>query len=424
MVSALSCRCRMIIRASVQSKIRWLIISFTVAISVFFIGLLIAYAWVIEDNIFNRIVSEEARYIEQQFLETGKRVQPRIPFMSLYREWSELPEHIQVLRQQSSKRIEFPLSEGGTIHIREVRFGNTSQLLAANVSSYEISMLYLPKLIPWILLVLLVVALCAFMLARYLASDVVTPLQRITDAVANSKDTNPPPFDQFVSDHDNEIGYLAYTISNSFNRLHAALQRESDFSRDISHELRTPVAVLKMISGRLKIGEPLDENSLKKVTSAVIEIEQSVSILLALSREESVHTEPLALLQQVEHCIINHFALSQVDNAQLDIDIPATYRLRCNKNLLHVLLNNLINNVVNHASVVALQITLSGHQLQISNPVDARPPEDVLSPSVKAKSSQGLGQGLHLVKRICEKYNWDVLVSHNEGEFTVSVTLT
>ncbi|GGW76208.1 histidine kinase dimerization/phospho-acceptor domain-containing protein [Alteromonas halophila] len=411
----------MVIRESIQRKIRWLIIGFTFTISVIFIGLLIVYAWVVEDNIFNRMVSEEARYIEQQFIASGERVAPRIPFMKLYRDWQALPEHVQMLRQQSPERIEFPLSDGGAIHIREVQLGNTTQLLSANVSSYEISKDYLPKLLPWMLLVLMMVVICALVLARYLAAGVVKPLQRITFAVANNRDNRPLTFQQGFAN--NEIGYLADTISKSFNRLHAALQRESDFSRDISHELRTPVAVLKMVSGRLQAKEPLDEDTLKKVGAAVAEVEQSVGILLALSREESVQKTSYCLLQEVEHCIINHFALSQVDDARLDIDIPANYRITCNQNLLHMLLNNLINNVVQHASVVALNIILNNDRLMISNPVDACPPDDVLSPRVKAVGSLGLGQGLHLVKRICDKSGWDVSVTSDNHNFMVSITL-
>ncbi|NVK56109.1 MAG: HAMP domain-containing histidine kinase [Alteromonadaceae bacterium] len=411
----------MIIKTSVKRKIRWLVISFSIAISTFFIGLLIVYAWVVEDNIFNRMVTEEARYIEQTFSETGERISPRIPFMSLYSGWDTLPEHVQRLRQESPDRIEFPLSNGGTMHIREVQLGSGRVLLAANVSSYEISKVFLPKLIPWILFVLLVVVLCAWVLARYLARSVVTPLQQITEAVARNEDAKPLQFDTVFAE--NEIGYLAYTISNSFNRLHAALQRESDFSRDISHELRTPVATLKMIFGRVNSMEPLTTDSIHRIRSAVLEIEQSVGVLLALSREESMQRESLSLLQEVEHCIINHFALSRVENVELEINIPPAYRVGCNKNLLHMLLNNLINNVVSHASVVAMQISLTGHQLHFKNPAVATPPGDVLAPKVKAKSSQGLGQGLHLVKRICDQYGWQVTVNTGNDEFVVSITL-
>lgn len=411
----------MIIKESVQTKIRWLIISFTIAISLFFIGLLIVYAWVVEDNIFNRMVSEEARFIEQQFHESGEVVKPRVPFMFLYHEWKDLPEHIRALRQQSPERIEFPLNNGGTIHIKELQLGNTSRLLSANVSSYEISKDYLPKLIPWMLLVLVFVVLSAFVLARYLARSVVDPLQRITSTVVNNS-SQPLKFDAVFSE--DEIGYLAKTITNSFNQLHAALQRESDFSRDISHELRTPVAVLKMGVGRISSQEPVDDASLSRVKSAVIEIEQSVDVLLALSRKESVKIESLCLLKETEHCIVNHFALSRVKNAELDIDILATYRVNCNKNLLHMLLNNLINNVVNHASIIALQVSLTGNQLEVKNPVEIPPPDDIFSHNVKAPGSPGMGQGLHLVKRICRECGWRVSITPNVNFFIISITLS
>ena len=406
---------------SIGSKIRWLIISFTLFVSLFFISLLVIYVWVVEDNIFNRMVKEEARYIEQQYRQIGEVVPPRIPFMSLYRGWQSLPEDISLLRQQSPNRIEFPLNDGGTLHLTELQLGNTTWLLAADVSPYEMTKVYLPKLVPWILLILFVMGLCAFVLARYLSKSVVTPLQHITFGVVNHNGIDPLQFQQPFAN--NEIGYLADTICNSFNRLNATLQRETDFSRDISHELRTPVAVLKMVSGRIQAQEPLDVHTVNRVKTAVCEIEQSLNVLLALSREESIETESLVLLQEIEHCIVNHFALSKEDDAKLTINIPPTYRIICNKNLLHMLLNNVLDNVINHASEVSLSIDLEEHQLTFSNPMEAMPQDNLLAPQVKSQSSKGLGQGLHLVKRICEQYGWAVEVGKINREFTLKITL-
>ena len=136
---------------------------------VFLSSLLVIYAWVIEDNIFNRLVGEEAGFIKQHYQKTGEITSPRIPFMTLYGDWSEFPESIQMLRQQSPNRIEFPLNDGGAIHVTEIQLGNATYLLAANVSSYEISKDYLPKLMPWIVLILLCTVLSALMLARHLS---------------------------------------------------------------------------------------------------------------------------------------------------------------------------------------------------------------------------------------------------------------
>lgn len=421
MVSALSYRCDMTFKESIQSKIRWLIISFTMVVSFFLISLLFVYAWVVEDNIFNRIVQEEADYLEREYLQTGTLVAPRIPFISLYQNWNDLPEHVQLLRQQSPDRIEFPLENGGTIHIREIQLGDTKPLLVANVTSYEISRVYLPKLIPWILLILGVVGLCAYVLARYLARSVVNPIQHIAYGVASQTGKQSLQFSQPFAN--NEIGFLAHTISENFNRLQAALQRETDFSRDISHELRTPVTVLKMVANRLVAQHPLDQTSINKIRTAVNEIEQSLAVLLALSREESMKVETVGLLQEVEHAVINHYSLTQIEDITLNIAIPASYQITCNKNLLHILLNNLLDNAVNHASHLALDITLSDNHLCFQNPVDQVPALDVLAPQVKGHDSEGLGQGLHLVKRICQQFGWDVSVDVKQHQFMLTIAL-
>ena len=403
----------------IGNKIRGLLISFTLLISLFFVLLLLSYSWLVEDNVFNRLVAEEAKYIQRIYTEKQQVTTPRLPFMTLYRSWNELPENIQLLRSQSPERIEFPLESGGTLHLTLITLGQSQWILAADVSGYEVSKDYLPTILKWIVVALLGIGLISFFVARYLAGHIVKPIQSIAHSL-QGQDNNRA----LVFEHDfapNEIGYLAASVESSFNRLQRSLERESQFTRDISHELRTPAAVLKMIAEKLEPDTPVSEAAKHRLNQAVFQIEQTLNVLLALAREESLSKEKLNLKEEVEFCIINHFVLANDESAELHIDIEPKFYLEGNRNLLHILINNLLDNGVNHGSEINLTIQAANHALKITNPAQQAMSENLFAPKVKSAHSNGLGLGLHLVKRICHTMGWEVDVENSGNEFSVCV---
>ena len=85
------------IRRRIATRIRLLFIGFTLLLSAFFSLMLMAYAWMVEDNVFNRLVADEAAYITRVYAQQGRISQPQSRFMTLYSDWSELPGNIQLL---------------------------------------------------------------------------------------------------------------------------------------------------------------------------------------------------------------------------------------------------------------------------------------------------------------------------------------
>lgn len=399
---------------SLKATLQYSIVVFTLLLALCFMLLMLSYAWIVEDNVFNRLVLSEAQYIQQQFEASGDVAKPRYPFMTLYPGWQALPERVQQLHLLSPQRVEFPNDKDGTLHLQALALGPQEWVLAADVSGFEVTRDYLPKLMPWLGLALTMVWLLAFALSRYLSRKVIRPLEHISACVKQHNPGQP----LIISDTlpDNEIGYLGRTIQNNIRQLQTALARESDFTRDISHELRTPATVLKMVLSRLSPSQPLDNDSLTQLRQSALQMEQTIHVLLALAREESMQKERLCLLEEIEHCLVNSPQLTQQPQLALELQVPANYQIQANKNLLHILLGNIINNALTHASASELRIGLTNERLRIANPVAGTCPPDPLIPGVKSESSAGLGQGLHIVKRICQQYRWQV-TSHLEDNW-------
>lgn len=407
---------------SIKTTLRFSITMFGLLVAACLLWLLVSYAWIVEDNVFNRLVLDEARYIEQQYQQAGAASPPRYPFMRLYPNWQQLPENVQTLHRLSPERVEFPGSDGGTLHIQTVQLGGQNAVLVADVTAFEITPLYLPHLLPWFGLTLALVAGLAMALSYYLSRHIVGPLLYLSRCVEQHRQGTDFVLNQALPA--NEILDLGLRIQRNIQHLEAALAREADFTRDVSHELRTPATVVKMILSRLTPASPPDEETLNQLRQSITQMEQTIHTLLALAREESAQTEYLGLLEVVEHCLVNHHGLMQQPTLQLQVDIAPGYTLSANRNLLHILLNNVIDNALKHASVAELTIALDVNRLVISNPCQALGRGDVLRVGVKHSESQGIGQGLHIVRRICEHYHWPVEVTTAEGRFFLSINFS
>ena len=404
---------------SLKTSLQRSIVLFSLLLALCLMLLMLGYAWVVEDNVFNRLVTAEAEHISRQYQQTGNIITPSQSFMTLHPGWQAMSGEIQQLHQLAPQRIEFPNGSGGTLHLQAITLGKSEWLLAADVSAFEVTRDYLPKLVPYLALVLAVILALAFALSRYLSRKIIQPLHAISTKVKQHQ----PGTELNLTDMlpDNEIGYLGQTIQHNIAQLQAALARETDFTRDISHELRTPATVLKMVLNRLSCAAPPDEQTLTQLKQAALQMEQTINVLLALARAESMQLQPLCLLEEIEHCLVNNPRLMRQSDLQLQLQVAAGYRINANKNLLHILLNNIIDNALIHASAYRLDIHLNGDVLCIGNPVAENSPADLLSPGVKSQSSEGIGQGLHLVNRICQGYQWQLSSARRDHWFYLSI---
>lgn len=72
-------------------------VGFTILLCGLIVLLSLSYSWVIEDNVFNRMVEDEKQYLLANYHQKGVIEQPRFPFMTFYPSWKELPETVQLL---------------------------------------------------------------------------------------------------------------------------------------------------------------------------------------------------------------------------------------------------------------------------------------------------------------------------------------
>ena len=405
---------------SIRTRIYRLFAAFTLFTCLSYSLLLLAYSWVVEDNVFNKIVENEARYIETQYETTGQLVPPRAQFLTLHDSWEALPGDIYRQHLSDPARIEFPAPDGGTWHLRPLHLGDETRILVADVSAFEVGGEYLPYVTLTLVGILALFSALALMIAWPVARAASKPLVALKDEVeAIDVDKLEPGF--AASFPDNEIGYLARQIEHSLLQVKAMLKRESDFTRDVSHELRTPTTILKNLARQSEGETLLSAKQTSQLKAAVQELEQTINTLLALAREESQTVAPVVFLHALENSVVRHPDLASRDDFDLVIDIPADLTVSANANLLTMLINNLLNNALHHSAAPRLDIRAHDRKIVFTNPVCAPLPHDPLASSSKGGRSRGLGQGLYLVQRICDAVGWQVETHVKDGMFAVEL---
>jgi len=409
---------------SIYRRIVATFLLFTVLLCVMFTSVLLGYAWVIEDNIFNRLVKNEASFISKHYENTGQVIEPRMRFMQLYNNWQTLPAEVAQQHIQSPDKIEFDLATGGSLHVKVFTLGHSQYVLAADVSGLEVTKDYLPVISIWILIAIFGISAIALVISLVVAKNAVGPLKRLTEDVALSK--NEKQTHNFSKSFpNNEIGFLAQTFEKTFDHLQHILQRESDFTRDVSHELRTPTTILKnlMHGTSHKTLITLNKKESSQFCYAVLEMEQTITTLLALARQESLHFEELSLLAVIEDCVINHFELNDNDQFTLQVLVDSQYKLVANKNLLKILINNLLSNAVRYSSGDWLNISIVNDVLIFENSTNPLVLSDPFNSNCKGENSVGIGQGLSLVKRVCALFNWVIDLELTENNFKIKIEL-
>jgi signal transduction histidine kinase len=218
--------------------------------------------------------------------------------------------------------------------------------------------------------------------------------------------------------------------------LQESLLRESLFTSDVSHELRTPLMVIKSSCELLIAKDQLDDYTrqrIETINKATREIQELVDAFLTLARGKDTEQESTSLTnviqktlgewrQQAEEKGLT-FTLEEnsLRHESPDELFPAP--------LLRTVLNNLIFNAIHHTKegIITLSIQPTGFSVSdTGSGISESEKQAVFKPFYRGESHsrKGLGLGLSLVQRICQREDWEISISDNQpigSCFTVSL---
>jgi signal transduction histidine kinase len=404
-------------RRRLRSRLMLAFAGFTLLVAALFGLYATVFAYTVEDAFFRAMLEQEAQVQQQHRAETGQWAMPRDPVMTVVEDIEALPDGIAAILRDEPRRTEFSGREGRHYHLLPLADGDGSARawLLAEVSRHLVVRPMRAELLQLLAWSGAVVVALALLLGGWLAGRTTAPLERLAAQVdAMRPDRLPARLSQDFPD--DEVGVLARGLDALIRRVDDFVTREREFTRDASHELRTPLAVIRSACERLadESVSAAGRRQLEHVRQSAWQLEQTVSTLLSLAREERQPGSAIAtaVLPIVERVVVEQAPQLDGKPVEVDVRVPADARLTLPAPVLHILLSNLVGNAFAHTPRGLVRIDAG--RLRIANPGGEISDVD-FAPHVKGEASHGFGLGLAIVRRLCERHDLDLRIETRHG---------
>ena len=255
-------------------------------------------------------------------------------------------------------------------------------------------------------------------LLLFVLKFLVTPLESLkiwAQTISDSSDSHDNPNIKFRF---REFADIAEVISTNIERQKQAIRKEHEFLQYSSHELRSPLAVMKAnteLLQRLSRDHPENERRvINRIAGATTTMTGIVNTFLWLSREESQRVDPESVdLSAMVHEVVEeaHYLLAGKPVEVVVDSSPSETRLPFMP--ARIMVSNLISNAFKHASAGEVLVQQSGLKLSVTNDNP-----DILE---HESNNTGFGLGLRLVEKIAARYEWEVDIVRTGGLFVVEV---
>lgn len=227
-----------------------------------------------------------------------------------------------------------------------------------------------------------------------------------------------------------EFAELNATLEKLLQHSIATYTSQKEFTENASHELQTPLAILKNKLDILLQGDDLTERQYhiaEEMNRALIRSSRINKNLLLLARIENSqfdHSELIGFDNLVAQSMDGLQAHFKEKNINLDSDIQPDVVLQGNSGLAEVLINNLIINAIRHTLPGgAIRVGLSKSRFETRNSgIQALDPGLLFKRfSKQSADNSGSGLGLFLIQEICRLHGWHVKYHFMDNEHVFSV---
>ncbi|GAA4740121.1 sensor histidine kinase [Flavisolibacter ginsenosidimutans] len=257
---------------------------------------------------------------------------------------------------------------------------------------------------------ILVILLVAAVLNRVLLKRLWQPFYASLKAVQNFRPSKNHSL-LFPSTNIDEFNAMNETLEAITKRSRLEYLSLKTFSENASHEIQTPIAIVRSKLDLLIQDEALTESQSKTLQSAYNAVEKlsrlngSLLLLAKIENRQFEDVQRINLKEKLQEKLEDFQELWQDKNIAVQTDLQ-TAVVNMNTELADILLNNLLSNAVNHNySGGRIWIALSNDYLRIGNTsTEAKLDEEKLFQRFYKPSagSTNNGLGLSLIQQIAE----------------------
>ena len=224
-----------------------------------------------------------------------------------------------------------------------------------------------------------------------------------------------------------EIGQLAQVFAAYLKRMRDFINRERNFTSDVSHELRTPLTIVQGVLELMEDDKQLQEKQqerIAKIGRANSDMVNLTHALLLMARENTdvadIQTCDVSKVVNVAIETNRHLLSPSTSVSISGISHP---HIEAERTLLGIVVSNLIRNAFIFTPTGSVSITIDDRSITVKDTGSGIRSEElgkVFQKHFKGAGSTGSGIGLSLVKRICDRYSWEIIIVSAEGKGTTA----
>jgi signal transduction histidine kinase len=252
----------------------------------------------------------------------------------------------------------------------------------------------------------------------------VTALARLIDGWDQHPDLAALSPERLSRRTDAAVASLARGLHGFATRIAGYTERERNFTRDASHELRSPLTVIKMSVDMLAEEQGLSdfgERSLQRIRRSTREMEALVEALLILAREtdNGVEDEVFVVNDALRHEL--DFARDMLVGRPIELQLeePARFALRGSQRVFAVLFWQLIRNACQQTERGRVVVTVMPGMVVVANQAEPLAEGDSGSKSPLYGADRH-GFELAIAQRISDRFAWPLELKTRPGSQNVA----
>ena len=248
------------------------------------------------------------------------------------------------------------------------------------------------------------------------SSMIVRKIIKLKNKVDNLDNDNYNHNVEFVLD--DEINSLAQSIEEARISLKEEEEYKNSMYQNISHDFKTPIAVIKSYIEAVDDGVEDPKDALEVISEQTDKLEKKVYSLLYLNKLEYLKENINGDLSVIDIRPIIEGSVEKFKYQRKDVKITVKMdnsKFYGNEELWETIIDNILNNFIRYANK-EIKITVKGNGITLYNDgesIDKEIVNNIFSPFKKGMKGQ-FGLGLSIVKKTLNLLSYDISIENNK----------
>lgn len=415
-----------LLRGNLDTKLVRVFILQILAISVATVLGVYAAALIVERVLVQEALNGEAEHFWQHHADDSNFPLPNTNNLRGYLarggDYSTVPEWLRDA-QPGFRRVAGTPGSQPVIHVSE-RADSRLYLVFDEVQVSSLAFYFGIAPLTGVLLLIYILTWAGYIMSRRAVSTVI----KLADAVRNY-DFRSGQFETFSPEDfggasDSESLDLVNAMNQFISRLESFIQRERNFTRNASHELRTPLAVIKVNLNLLtKFDDPDRRQAVvQRMSRTVADMESLVETLLLLARESEskLSTSSMVLNDLLSELLEQTATAVGKETIETSIKARGLLEVDAPERVLAIVFTNLLRNAMTYTEAGHVDVLIDHRGVVVRDTgcgISEADMEHMFEPFYRGhdRSNEGYGLGLAIVRRLCNRFGWDLSADSELG---------